>query len=154
MILRDMYCPKCGATQEDIALSSIETKQYVTNCKECTFFGGFEIVVNGGMKSRFRFMDWPEDPEFYRGQVKALDVTAKDSKGEDVRRYHSGSRTIGDKMHDNPKYHNGTEERETRRDKLKHKTRRERGTLPLLFDQKGKRIKRDAIKRCHADRSG
>lgn len=153
MILRDLYCLVCGTVLPDEALPTLHDMPHLRHCPQCNVQRRVGIVCNGGMKTRYRVNDWPDDPEFYRGQIKATTVTAKDSDGEDIRRYYSGSRTIGDPMHDNPKYHNGTEERETKRDKAKHSTRRKRGTLPMIFDQKGNRVKR-APRRNNADVGG
>lgn len=129
-LLRDMECLGCGGVLVDVWADCAEA----WHCSRCDDIADFRTIVNGGLKTRYRLNDWPTDPEFYRGQVKALDVTAKNSAGEDVRKYTSGTREIGAPMHDNPKYHNGSEPRETRRDQLKHATRRKRGTLPIVCD--------------------
>jgi len=138
-MLRDLYCSECGATYLDIDVPSGETSLEMW-CAPCSARRVLQSVCNGGLGHRYRMNDWPSDPEFYRGQVKALDVTSKDSSGDDVRRYHSGTREIGEPMHAADKYHNGTDARELKRDRIVHDGRRKRGRLPLLFDMRGKGI--------------
>ena len=132
--LRDFYCTNCGHVVEDYYTESLLERSVSLVCDDCGQEALHEPLCNGGLKSRWRFADWPTDPEFYRGQVKAGDVTATNSKGEPIKEYTSGSRKIGKPIHDKPRYHNGSDERETRRDQLKHDTRRKRGTLPITCD--------------------
>jgi hypothetical protein len=128
----------CGNIQLDVWIDSLSVEELRLQCPKCQCEVLHLPMCNGGIKTRFRMNDWPTDPDFYAGQIKAGDVTAHDSHGDEVRRYHSGSRTVGEPMHDNPQYRNGTDKRETRRDKVYHADWRKRGKLPLVFDQKGK----------------
>ena len=82
-LLRDMECQGCGTIVVDVMADAVERRP----CDWCDIPDAeWRTIVNGGMKARFRMNDWPTDPEFYRGQVKALDLTAKDSEGNDI--YH------------------------------------------------------------------
>jgi len=131
MILRDFQCPSCKAILCD--RFSDDTRM-LDMCPRCDEIVMFEALCNGGLRSRYRFADWPSDPEFYRGQVSVVGAEATDSEGNQVRRYNSETKEAGAPMTDAPQYHNGTDERETRRDMIKHATRRTRGTLPIVSD--------------------
>jgi hypothetical protein len=133
LTLRDYFCKGCGVVVEDVM---IDGTTYTASCA-CGYSGEFGTVVNGGIRSRYRCMDWPDDPEFYRGQIKAGGVTARDTNGEDVKKYHSGSRKVGDVVHTDSRYDPAGDRRAERRDRIRHKTRRKRGTLPVVIDQKG-----------------
>lgn len=135
MFLRDMQCAHCGTVRIDMMLDGSET-MIVEYCNACACTQRFVAICNGGSKTRVRIFDWPDDPEFYRGQYQAQSLTCKDSEGVDVKRFHSDTGTIGAAMHDKPRYHNGTDEREERREVKKYATRRTRGRLPLTFDQR------------------
>jgi hypothetical protein len=124
MRLKDFYCPICGSIQKDIFIKSLEIVKTSLYCNKCKSNVRFEAVCNGGIKKRYRVNDWPSDPEFYRGQVKMLGVGAGES--------------LDDSLDDSPKYVNGTDEREQRREVLKYATRRKRGKLPIVCDQKVK----------------
>lgn len=133
-VLRDMVCTCCGDVVEDVFADAAE--QWPCACSS----GPVEFVdrCNGGLKARYRMNDWPSDPEFWRGQSRVLGAEAVDSDGNPVRKYDSATKSIGDPMGDNPKYKNGSDQRETRRDMIKHATRRKRGTLPLVLDMGSK----------------
>jgi hypothetical protein len=134
-IFRDMYCSACGRVTADVDCSDVRGD---IRCAQCQTVTVHRAACNGGMKTRYRVNDWPTDPEFYRGQVKVIGAEATDSEGEPVRRYDSATKTRGAPMTDAPQYHNGTTERETRRDMIKHATRRQRGRSPIVIDM-GKR---------------
>jgi len=136
-MLRDFDCPACDFRMFDVDVDS-GTLEMRALCPVCDRRKVFRAACNGGMKTRYRVNDWPTDPEFYRGQVKVLGAEATDSEGEPVRRYDSATKTRGAPMTDAPQYHNGTTERETRRDMIKHATRRQRGRSPIVIDM-GKR---------------
>jgi len=113
MILRDIYCPECGVITENVEFQRIGTAFYRRQC-ECGFFGDHAIVCNGGLKSRWRFADFPQDPDFYKGQVSVGDVMIDDevvSKADDPKRL--------DKL-----------------DRLRFDGRKKRGKETLVFDQK------------------
>ena len=113
MILRDIYCPKCGMITENVEFKRIGTEFYRKQC-ECGFYGDHAIVCNGGLNSRYRFADWPTDPDFYKGQVSIGDLMIDDkvvSTAEDPKRL--------DKL-----------------DRSKHARRKKRGKETLIFDQK------------------
>ena len=131
MILRDMYCERCGRVEADVDCSDTTAELQCVLCRTTTVH---RAVCNGGLRSRYRFADWPSDPEYWRGQSKVVGAEAVTSEGETIRRYTSGTREIGAPMTDDPRYHNGTDERETRRDIIKHATRRTRGTNPVVLD--------------------
>jgi len=129
-----MYCTECGYVSRDVYTDGLQRTMYCTECNANTMYSA---LCNGGIKTRVRINDWPLDPEFYRGQYQAESLTCKDSDGADVKRYHSETGKSGLAMHSKPRYHNGTDEREERREVKKYATRRKRGRLPLTFDQKG-----------------
>ena len=132
-MLRDFYCTACDFRHVDREVDR-GVVAFRERCPSCGTVRRFEAVCNGGVGRRYRLNDWPDDPEFYRGQVQVIGADARDSDGEPVREYTSGTREHGAPMHDRPQYHNGTDERETRRDMIKHATRRKRGKLPLVLD--------------------
>jgi hypothetical protein len=114
MILRDVYCPECGNIKEDVELESIDTDKYMAHCRRCGNFTTHKLMCNGGVNSRYRFNDFPEDPDFYKGQVKL------------------GDTMIGDKVisrADDPK-------RVEALDRKHFDRRKKRGTETLTFDQK------------------
>lgn len=134
LILRDFACSVCGHVLLDRFVEADELSLPFEQCPECGCTHVFAAVCNGGLRSRWRFADWPSDPEFYRGQTTVAGVEAVDSYGEPVRQYTSGTREIGEPMHDAEKYRNGSDERETKRDKIQHATRRSRGKSPIVCD--------------------
>lgn len=135
-MIRDLYCCACGHVILDHWCNGRSLRAKLL-CPTCGYITQHTAVCNGGIKARYRLNDWPTDPDFYKGQVKALGVEAVDSDGNAVQRYHSGTRTVGAPMHDNPKYHNGSDVREDKRDRLHHASRRRRGKLPIVCDLKG-----------------
>jgi len=132
--LRDFFCTNCNNVVEDYYTESLLERSISLVCNECGKEALHEPLCNGGLKSRYRFADWPTDPEFYRGQVKALGVSSETSNGEPLRKYSSETKETGEVLHNNERYKNGGDRRETRRDQLKHETRRQRGTLPIVCD--------------------
>lgn len=120
-------------------MESLKIMNTTRFCPECKTMQIFHSRCNGGLKKRFRCNDFPEDPEFYRGQVRAVKPEAVyvDEKGETpIRRFNSEDKELHDLIHDKPKFKEGNDVREERREVLKHKTRRTRGTLPIVHDLK------------------
>lgn len=102
-VLRDFVCPNCGQLDEDV----------YADARTCECGAAMEIVCNGGMNSRYRFCDFPADPDFYKGQVKAGAVSV------------DGNVTLD----------NGDDKREAARDKAYFNSRKRRGKETLVFDQ-------------------
>lgn len=142
MVIRDFHCERCTATITDVLVDSLQIVSLDLYCSACGDMRTHNATCNGGTKTRYRLNDWPTDPEFYRGQIKAgkPEVVSVDSEtGEEkpVHRYNSETKTSGPLMHSSPRYIDGTDTREIRREKKVYKSRRKRGTIPLTFDQKG-----------------
>lgn len=129
-VLRDMVCTVCGVVLADV----MAEPRAVLECHNCGRQRPFRDQCNGGTKRRYRLNDWPSDPAFWRGQSRVLGAEVVDSEGETVRRYHSGSREIGEPMAAAPQYRNGSDERETRRDIIRSATDRKLGTTPVVLD--------------------
>lgn len=133
MVLKDFYCPECNHCMEEFADGG--QTRFAATCPNCGEQVIFESRCNGGLGKRYRFCDWPDDPEFFRGQVKASSCEMyqenEDGTERPVEHMHGGV------IHEREKYKDGSDRRETKRDELKHDTRRKRGTLPMVFDQKG-----------------
>lgn len=129
MILRDMYCSVCGSVAIDVALPSISTLAFDSACDECRSITPHLPVCNGGLKTRFRELDWPRDPAFYRGQVTCTPSTCEvAATGKPVGDLHS------DKPIDQRAAHLCEDRRGERRDRKYHDTDRRLGHLPLIFD--------------------
>lgn len=133
MLLRDFYCHNCETVTEDLHVEK-DALALRLWCKTCNAQTDHIAVCNGGTNSRYRFCDLPEDPEYYRGQVKVTSATAHTSSGEPLRRYTSGTREVGGVIHEEDRWKDGSDTRETKRDELKHETRRKRGRLPIVCD--------------------
>jgi hypothetical protein len=141
MFLRDLYCTECETVVIDVLMDDKNHTEMDMHCPDCGKQSHFATVCNGSSNYRVRFNDWPDwnaDPSFYRGQYKAGSLTCKDSKDKTVRRWCSETKTVGDPMDIKPRYKNGTDEREGRRDVKVYATNRKLGKTPLVFDQKGK----------------
>ena len=70
MIIRDVYCMECGNVIADYWCESVHIQAFSIECKRCGGFRRHERVCNGGIKSRWRYVDFPDarqNPEFYRG---------------------------------------------------------------------------------------
>jgi hypothetical protein len=128
-----MYCDKCGNLAEDIMLDSLEVLMAELYCTSCVQQTVHNARCDGGSNFRFRANDWPEyhtDPGWYRKQIKAGRVTATEDD-KPVRRFRSN-----EILHDKPKYINGTDEREQRREVKQYGTNRKYGKTPIFVDMK------------------
>lgn len=126
MVLRDLVCSKCGAVTLDVY---VDEMPHLAKCDKCRVVTVHNDRCNGGMGTRFRINDFPDDPAFYRGQVTCEAPTAEvAATGETVTHLHS-NKPMGEKYKD-------ADRRGERRDRKYHATDRKRGKLPLVFDQK------------------
>lgn len=129
MIIRDMYCSVCESVARDVELPSLGTLTIEVACDECRMVTPHLPVCNGGIKTRFRQQDWPEDPAFYRGQCTVSAPTCEvAATGEKVGDLHS------DKPIDQRVKFVCEDRRGERRDMKYHETDRKKGRLPLMFD--------------------
>jgi len=134
MILRDLYCSVCGSVSVDVSLPSISTLTLDAPCGDCRMITPHLPVCNGGLKTRFREMDWPRDPAFYRGQVTCSPPTVEvAATGAPVGDLHS------DTAIDKRVQFVCEERRSERRDVKYHDTDRKLGRTPLVFDGGAKR---------------
>jgi hypothetical protein len=129
MILRDMYCSVCSCVSRDVPLPSLSTLTIDAACDECRAVTPHLPVCNGGIKTRFRQQDWPDDPAYYRGQCTCtpatVEVAATGEKVADLR----GGAPI-----DQRAQFVNEDRRAERRDRKYHDTDRKKGRLPLTFD--------------------
>ena len=122
-VLRDMVCQACGTVVEDV-MADVRTRM---NCETCGKVTAHKDACRGGIKSRYRFQDWPDDPRFFRGQVTHSLEPVVDNKGNVNENIHTGT-----PVHQAERF--GEEQMAIRRDKTEHATDRKRGTLPQHFD--------------------
>jgi len=131
VILRDYACPACGHRLVDV----FAERDAVVLMRECPACGGerFVAVCNGGMKSRWRYADWPtwqQDPDFYKGQTShSMSVVEYDDDGNEK----TTTDLDGNPIEDRPRFKDPDVQGE-RRDRAEHEMRRESGKTTLYFD--------------------
>lgn len=130
--IKDFYCSECDFVEYDVWIDSVVDNVLTMECSVCKKTTNFKPLCNGGIKSRWRYVDLPNDPEYYRGQVKAMDVTATDAEGNPVKSFKGGG--VGGVLHDEMGLKNGHDRREERRDRISSDRKRKRGSTPLTFD--------------------
>lgn len=121
MRLRDFFCAECSRDVEDVEVDALGVLEIVMACPRCGRETVHRASCNGGMGSRYRFADFPSDPEFYSGQVRtSLSATTADGSAVE---YKDGG-VIADKI-------NNPDRRDDRRDRrlFAHKRKRGRGRL-------------------------
>jgi hypothetical protein len=124
MILRDYFCLQCGEVKFDVAEDTDQL--YCKNCKKKTAHG---VVCNGGANSRWRFCDFPDDPEWWQGRTSSK-VTAhyKDDDGVE----HKVEHKDGGVIHEQDKFvGDGSSEK---RDKIRHNIRKRFGKEKIFVD--------------------
>ena len=133
-IIRDLECSDCGteALDQMVIGESLPVLHPCAKCKQDTEHG--DLGTNSGGGVRYRYQDFSEDPRAYRGQVKAHSPMAT-VEGEDSKDLN------GNAIHDREQF--GEDARSERREKIYHKTDKERGHTPMTFDQKSKGEKSD-----------
>ena len=136
MILRDIYCTECGAVTMDHWCDSVHIQAFSVMCGSCGDFRLHERVCNGGIKSRWRYVDFPcakQNPEFYAGQTSSrVGVYEYDDSGNEVRT----ADLAGDAIEDRPRFADPSIAAE-RRDRASHAARAAAGKTPIVVDQKG-----------------
>jgi hypothetical protein len=140
LFLRDMKCTECGDVHEiwvsysQSVKGSKPPKEADDDCPVCEVETHHVEAVRGGLKSRWRWADWPSDASFYDGQIEALPPKAmtKDADGELVPINRSGT----DTRVDSTTSANNKELRSERKDKIKFRRNQRHGKTPLHFNQK------------------
>jgi hypothetical protein len=133
MRLADYFCVDCFSKTADIFTDKYEAEIELA-CAACDKLTTHRPVCNGGIHSRWRYADFPEDPRFYRGQTKikatATTIDPKTGEEEPVKRY---SKTgDGGVIHDEKPYTD--DGRDERRDRIYKETDRKRGYTPIVCD--------------------
>ena len=123
MILKDFYCPTCGASQEDVAVDSCNV------CSgTCACGGKTEAVANGGTGRRTWFMD--DNPEAHRDvQILSTTATYGSTTGEPAI-----NKATGRPYHERHRYTD--EGRAERREQLLAQRRIDRAGPRLFLDGK------------------
>ena len=122
MVLNDYKCTKCDNIIEATPKAAeIELKLY---CEVCQGPRIHELVITGGLKSRWRENDIPTDPAYYRGMVTASAPTATFEDGEAVKD------SNGNAMHNNSKLFSD-EARQEKRNRIHFETDKKRGKIPI-----------------------
>jgi len=130
MVIKDFYCTTCEMVTEDIQVESADISALSIFCEGCKEETAHRTLCNGGIKSRWRENDFPDDPSFYRGQCShECSIRPLDGKGE-VRDLKTGE-LMADKI-------NNSDKKAERMQRRYFKTDKKRGKLPLTFDQKSK----------------
>ena len=122
--LRDFACSVCGSVREDVLADARELTPPL-ECERCGAVTEHVAVCNGGMGSRFRFADFPDDPRFYRGQVEVLPPSAM-ADGKTV--CGLDGKPMASKFSD-------PEKRAERRERQYWETDHKRGLTTQTFDQ-------------------
>ena len=114
-----------------VALDCVALKIPCPGCKADT---DHEVLLNTPFP-RFRFNDFSEDPRDYRGQVTTSGFKATYTDDKTKQETELGHCSRDDLVTDDPYF--GEDQTSERRDEIHHDTDRQRGTLPLVFDQSG-----------------
>jgi hypothetical protein len=130
--IRDLVGP-CGHVSRDTFLlgGPLETTSVSMECPQCGRAGTFRDTCTGGLKNRWRCNDFPDDPAFYRGQIRVRDMSATvgSEDGPDATNVHTGEPMAASE-------HFSDDKRGERADMKYHETDRRRGTLPIVCDMK------------------
>ena len=139
LYLRELECVECGSVHEvyveySMADGGTAPQEAAADCPECDKETHHVEAVRGGLKSRWRWADWPSDASFYDGQIEALPPKAM-TKGEDGNLTpinHAGTST----RLDSTTSANNQELRSERKDRVKFRRKHRRGQNPLIFTSK------------------
>ena len=139
LYLRELECVECGDCHEvyveySKADGGTAPQEAEADCPGCERETHHVEAVRGGLKSRWRWADWPSDARFYDGQIEALPPKAltKDGDGNLTPINRSGTNT----RIDSTTSANNQDQRAERKDKIKFKRQHKRGQNPLHFNQK------------------
>jgi len=140
MVLKDAECQGCGYVAEHVLEGGVT--EFAAKCEACGLTFKHKTICNGGCGKRYRFADWSGVD--FSGQVKACRPTAETevfdydpSTGET-----SNARVIEDKhvsgrlCQDMPRF--SDENREERRDRIRHRFKVKKGQRPIFMDMKGR----------------
>jgi hypothetical protein len=123
-ILRDIFCTACGYMTADYWCASINVMRWMFTCEHCGEFALHKPIANGGLRSRWRYCDFSEDPTDYFGQTDHSVAVIDEHTGEDVKSLE------GDVIHQRDKYTH-PDVRGEKRDRAEHKVKAERGKNPI-----------------------
>jgi len=131
-VIKDLICCKCGEVSADVWVDSVDTVATEVKCSTCKRTTPHYAGATGGLKNRARVMDWPTDPEYYRGQITFGAPEAREGTpdGKPIE-YKDG----GGVIHTAKKYDAG-DRNAIREDKRYHKLHQKRGSTPLFFGPK------------------
>ena len=121
MVVKDFECSECGAVHEDMVSGDCEAKQ--ETCAKCNS-DVIHVSIIGGLKRRYRFMDWHNFD--FSGHIQFEGVRAESEDGEPVKDLRTGAAMEykGDAV-------------DSRRDVYKSNVGRARGQAPMFFTYKG-----------------
>lgn len=128
MVLRDMVCTSCGELVRDVFAEARHSGQ----CASCGCERTFVDACRGGLKNRWRCLDfptWRENPDFYAGQTShSVEVVEQDES--------PAMHLDGTPIHGKPRFADEDAASE-RRDRETHRIKTEAGMTPLYLDRKG-----------------